>query len=215
MPFQINSISMNGEEDPHRHEPAGGNREGAPSQDPAARALEQAKEGLHKGVAEFRRLDRLGQVYLGGLAVVVVFGLVFNHLGFSAEAREVYEQAVGYSTGRSTLAGAGKAGLLMLLASLAGMGIYIWNLRSAVKPSWVPKALAGCAGGVLLMILLATREGSGLPEAKASRTLLGFWLPLLGAAAAIWASVKPILDARPRTPVSPPRKSPPRPPAAG
>jgi len=204
---------MNGEDDANRSVPKSDKRASArPSRDPAVRALERAKEGLHRGVAEFRRLDRMGQVYLGGLAVVVVFGVVFNHLGFSAEAREAYRHAVGYSSGRSPLAGAGNAGLLMLLASLAGIGIFIWNLRSVVKASWVPKALAGCAGGVLLMILLATREGSGLPDVKVSRTFLGFWLPLLGAAAAIWASVKPILDARPRTPVFPPRKSPPPPP---
>ncbi len=199
---------MNEEDEQKQNETAGSGGHGTPSQDAAARAVAQAREGMSKGVAEFKRLDRKGQIYLAGLAVVVVFGLLFNALRFPDF--EAYRKIVGFTAGRSTLAGAGNPGMLMMLAALGGIGIYVWNLRTAAKQSWVPMALAGCAGMALLMILLATRTGSGLVEIKVSRTLLGFWLPLAGAAAATWASVKPILDARPKA--SPPRPAAPPPP---
>jgi hypothetical protein len=204
---------MNDEDDPKQNEPAGqdkptGGHPASPqSQDAAARAVAQAKEGLSKGVTEFKRLDRLGQLYLGGLGVVIVFGLLFDVM--SVEASGAYKELVGHVGRGRSLAGAGNTGLLAYLGAVAGIGIYIWNLKSPIKPSWVPMALAGCAGGSLLLMFLATRGGGDFGMMEVSRSLLGFWLPFLGAAAATGAAVKPILDARPKAPSSP---TPPPPP---
>ena len=152
----------------------------------------------------------MGQLYLGALGGVIVFGMLFNSVRFPDP--EAYLKSVGHTSGRSPLAGAGNPGMLMMLTDLGGIGVYVWNLKSAAKPTWVPITLAGCAGVVLLMILVATMRGSEIEGVKVSRTVLGFWVPLLAAGTATYASMKPILDARPKAPTSPSLPPPPPPP---
>jgi len=196
-------------DDDHPDEPTGHARESR-SPDAAARAVAQAKERLNEGVTHFKRLDRMGQLYLGALGGVIVFGMLFNSVRFPDP--EAYLKSVGHTSGRSPLAGAGNPGMLMMLTDLGGIGVYVWNLKSAAKPTWVPITLAGCAGVVLLMILVATMRGSEIEGVKVSRTVLGFWVPLLAAGTATYASMKPILDARPKAPTSPSLPPPPPPP---
>jgi hypothetical protein len=90
---------------------------------------------------------------------------------------------------------AGGNGKLAVLAALAGLGIWIWNFRATKKETWVPAALAGCAGlSALLYLVLLFRSGGsqnfGTGSVEVSMTLFGFWLPFAGAIAATVVAVK-------------------------
>jgi hypothetical protein len=172
---------------------------------PAASPETSAKEvtdkalGLAKeGVATLKALDLFTQIYLGGLAVAFLFGLVFDFMTIKFQMAGVMGDLGGMfpkSVGSVSAFDAGGNGKLAVLAALAGIGIWIWNFRATRKESWVPAALAGCAGlSALMYLILMVRSGSSQSSVAGSvnisMTLLGFWLPFAGAIAATVVAVK-------------------------
>ena len=80
----------------------------------------------------------------------------------------------------------------------------VWGTMSRQRAAWIPLATVGCAAMAALMLLLlaftAAPDGNVLgytPYLKpdVDLTLLGYWVPLLGAAAALWAGGKRIMSA--------------------
>ena len=87
-------------------------------------------------------------------------------------------------------------GKLMWVCSLAAIGVTAWSLyRSTV---WVPLAEAGLAvavtGQMLLLRVVGFPDLSAWPDATASATLLGYWLPLTCAVIACVCAILPLLN---------------------
>ena len=158
-----------------------------------------AKAGVQEGVAVWKILDRQNQIYLGGLAVAFFFSILFDVISVTVNMPNMpggLEGLLGKTkTGGSVSAyDFGANGQLAVLAALAGIGIWIWNFKSAQKQPWVPKALAGCAGfsALMFLVLMFRSGGSSSPmvDIDVDMTFLGFWVPFAGAIAATVVSVK-------------------------
>ena len=95
--------------------------------------------------------------------------------------------------------------IAVVTGALGGIGLFCWNMMAKQKESWVPLALIGAAGLVTLLLLLVMMTAgsavasstflSGGENFDVDMTLLGFWLPFAGAAAATVAAVKQITSA--------------------
>lgn len=170
--------------------PASGNS----VQESAEKAFGVAKAGVLEGVSTYKALDRSAQIYLGGLALAFLCGIVFDVVTFQIKVAGLPGLENLMSNAPSVSAfNSGAKGTMAVLAAAAGIAIWIWNSRSAKKESWVPQALAGCAGLSALMFFLLMFTGSSngpFGEVDVDMTLFGFWLPFAGAIAATVVSVK-------------------------
>ena len=181
----------------------------AAAKEAAAKALSQAKDRMAAGVANFKKLDVQTQVYLAGLAVAVLFGMIFSAVSISVKMdgpmADLMKQQMNALPAAPSVINASTNGRLAILAAIAGIGIWIWNFMAAKKQAWVPLALAGCAGfsALLFLVLWIRSNGSsvdaGIVKVSASMALLGFWVPFAGAIAAAVVSVKRILNPAPAT----------------
>ncbi len=184
----------------------------AAAKETAAKALAHARESMNVGVAHFKKLDVQTQAYLAGLAVTVLCSFIFSFITFSVKTDDgLLGDAMkfnAHSTASVTVFDAGATGKLAVLAALAGIGLWVWNFTAKKKEAWVPLALAGCSGlSALLLLVLWLRSGTNsinVPGMKmsVSMTLMGFWLPFVGAITATVVSVKRILNPAP-APVAP------------
>jgi len=163
----------------------------------AREAADKALKITQEGVAAYKRLNQPTQIYLGGLAVTVLFSLLFDVITMQVEMANVPGNLTGLLSqnhGTVSAFGSGTTGKFAVLAAAAGIGIWVWNLKSAIKEAWVPKALAGCAGfsALMYLVLMLTSNGSrmGVVEVDVDMTLFGFWIPFAGAIAATVVSVK-------------------------
>ena len=151
-----------------------------------------------------RKLDVQTQVYLAGLAIAVLFSLIFNAISMRVTGGGPMVEAMKLNLS-VTVFDMGGNGKLAVLSAVAGIALWIWNLRSSKKEAWVPLALAGCAGGsALLFLILWLRAGTGSSgamgiEAMVRMTMFGFWVPFAGALAAGVVSVRRIMNAKPTT----------------
>ena len=183
----------------------------AAAKEAAEKAAAQAKEAATNAAKVFKSMDLHSQIYLGSLAVVVFCGLFFKAASFSASQKRAYTETEAIAVRKSKewinslmepLIGSGFWGILAVLAAVAGIGIFIWAMVSKPKDAWVPLAVAGAAGlcTLCLLIILVTGFGS-MPDVHSGTkysfggTLLGFYLPLLGAAAATAVAVMRIVKA--------------------
>ena len=163
----------------------------------AEKAFGVAKEGVLEGVAAYKTLDRPTQIYLGGLGVAVLFSLLFDVFTVQVKMANIPPGLDGLfpkNHGTVSAFGAGGNGKLAVLAAAAGIGIWVWNLKSVKKEPWVPMALSGCAGfsALMYLVLMFRSGGSDMPGVSVDidMTLLGFWVPLAGAIAATVVAVK-------------------------
>ena len=165
----------------------------------AKEAADKAMALAKGGAANFKKLESLSQIYLGGLTIVFLCTLIFDFISikFNLPAGLMGEMSklVPKSSG-ATAFEAGANGKLVTLAALAGLGIWFWNLRAPKKEDWVPVALAGCAGFSTLMILVLLfrsdtgAQGIGIGSVEIRHTLFGFWLPFAASIAATVAAVR-------------------------
>ena len=169
---------------------------GESAKDNAEKALGMAREGLMGGVASYKTLGRPDQIYLGGLAVALICGVLFDAITIQVKSPALPDGLAGLIPHSATSVSAfdmGAKGKLAILAAAAGIGIWVWNFKSTKKEPWVPKALAGCAGFSALMFLALLFTGGGgnsMVEIDIDMTLFGFWLPFAAAIAATVFSVK-------------------------
>lgn len=180
------------------------------AQQAAQRAVLQARESATQAANAIRSLDSTRLGYLGCLAVVVVFTLLFDMASFTvatpdhavsetvAQAqRDAQARLNSWSYSAFTSTGWGK---LMWLSALCGVGIVIWSAVKKSAAAWVPLAQVGFAGATTLFMMLlffvAFPDLSAYSDADSSATLLGYWLPLFAAAAATFLSLKPLLPER-------------------
>jgi hypothetical protein len=166
---------------------------GSGVQETAEKAFGMAKAGVLEGVSTYKALDRPAQVYLGGLAVAFLCGIVFDvvTIQFKSSGMPGLENLMGQAPSIPAFQ-AGAKGKLAVLAAAAGIGIWIWNFKAAKKESWVPQALAGCAvfSALMFFLLLFTGGFKGpFGEVDVDMTLLGFWVPWAGTIAASVFSV--------------------------
>ena len=197
---------MSTDPDPNQNPtPAGSASDTPASQEAAAReaaerALSQAKEGVAAGVATFKKLEPQARIYLVGLAVAFLFSVIFDVISVDVKveglASDFFKGTMAHPS--LTAFDSGANGKLAVLAALAGVALWIWNYTTAKKEAWVPLALAGCAGfSALMFLVLMMRSGGsagGLGmKVDVDMTLLGFWIPFIGAIAATVVSVKRIL----------------------
>jgi hypothetical protein len=178
----------------------------AAAKEAAAKALGQAKEKMTAGVDVFKKLDMQTQIYLAGLAVMVLCSFIFSFITMSVKLDGPMSDVLK-QTSRSmpsvTIFDAGGNGKLAVLAAMAGIGLWIWNFTAKKKEAWAPLALAGCAGlSALMLLVLWLRSGTTSANGfgvnvSISMTLLGFWLPFAGTIAATVVSVKRILNPAP------------------
>jgi hypothetical protein len=171
------------------------------ARDAAAKALEQAKEGIHSGVATFKKLDRNTQIYLGGMTIAFLCSIIFDVISVSMKSDLPGASMFNNLTQSASVTAfdAGANGKLAVLAALAGIGLWIWNRMAKKKEPWVPLALAGSAGfSALMFLVLMLRSGSSMSapgvSVSVSMTLFGFWIPFAGTIAATVVSVKGILN---------------------
>jgi len=163
----------------------------------AREVADKAMKITQEGVKVYKSLERPTQIYLGGLAVAVLFSLIFDVITVQVEMANVPGNLGGMLSqnhGTVSAFGSGSVGKFAVLAAAAGIGLWVWNLKSAVKEAWMPKALTGCAGFSALMYLLlmltSNGKGNGLIKVDVDMTLFGFWIPFAGAIAATVVSVK-------------------------
>lgn len=181
----------------------------AAAKEAAAKAIGQAKEKMTAGVEAFKKLDLQAQIYLAGLTVTVLCSSVFSFYSVSYKmdgaGSEIAKQ-IARSVSYPSVLQAGANGAFAVFAAAAGIGLWIWNLKAKKKESWAPLAIAGSAAlSAILLLVLWLRVGSTLASVapsgfglsmSAGMTILGFWLPLAGAIAAAFVSVKPIIKAK-------------------
>lgn len=193
-PYQATSITppMNDQpnSDPSQPTPP-------PPADGVKEATDKALALAKDGVATLKKLDLPAQIYLGGLALAFLCAVFFDVISIKltmagAPIDGALFGGISKSLG-SYPAYKTNSGILAALAALGG--IWIWNHKSGKNNSWVPKALAGCAGLSALMYLVLmfnSRPSSSLEmvEVNVDMTLLGFWLPFAGAVAATVVAVR-------------------------
>ena len=185
------------------------NREAAAANEAAAQAALQAREQAEKAIATFSGLDKYAKIYLVALATVAVSILIFDMLSFEVQTKGAVSETMAIdqrewekSLNGNTYSGfaANFWGKAALLAALSGISLFVWARVTRQTAGWIPLVTIGCgAACILAMLLLAATgtPGSGafalLPrylEPDVDLTLLGYWLPLLAAAAAAGAAVK-------------------------
>ncbi len=175
------------------------------AQEAAQQAVAQARETAERAVTSVRALDSGRLAYLGCLAVVVLFTLIFDMAAFrvgtdyavsetTAQAQRVAEAKLNswaYSAFSSSL-----WGKLMWFSALGGLGLMIWSAMTRPSQAWVQLAFIGTAALSTLMLMLLYLVGfpdlSAYSDASCRATLLGYWVPLLAAAAATGLAAKPI-----------------------
>lgn len=177
------------------------------AQEAAQQAVAQARETAEQAAAAIRAMDPTRLAYLGCLTAVVIFTLIFDMASFTvatpdhavsetvAQAqREMEARMNSWSYSAFTSTGWGK---LMWSAALAGIGLMIWAAVRKSTLAWVPLAQIGLAGVATLCMLLLFFVGfpdlSAYSDASCSATLLGYWVPLLAAAAATCLAAKPFV----------------------
>ena len=174
---------------------------GESAKETAEKALGMAKEGVMEGVATYKKLDRPDQIYLGGLAVALLSGILFDVITIQVKMPNMPAGLAGLipkSVDSVSLHRLGAKGTLAFLSAAAGIGIWIWNFKSAKKEPWVPQALVGCAGFCALMYLALLFTGGGgnaMVEVDVDMTLFGYWLPFAAVIAATVVSVKKLKGA--------------------
>ena len=163
-----------------------------------------AKAGLADGMAAWQRLDRTAQIYLGGLALTVFCCVIFDVISLDITLpKGVPDMFKGSSPSVSALE-AGANGKLAVLSAIAGIGLWVWNRKAVRDAPWLPLALAVAAGfsAFMLLVLMLRTDGGSMgaagfgAEIDVDMTLLGFWVPLLGAAAATAVAVQSLRRAR-------------------
>lgn len=187
----------------HAHEPA--------NQEAAREAMNQARETARDALTTIKAMDPLRLTYLGCLAVVVVSTLIFDIASFTVATpgKAVSETVAQAQRDAEALLNTNSIsafhahrywGRLMWFSALGGMVLLIWAVVKKSTLAWVPLAQVGLAGVATLCMLLLFAVGfpdlSAFSDASCSATLLGYWVPLLAAAGATFASVKPILGTK-------------------
>jgi len=168
----------------------------------AEKAISQAKEGVTAGVATFKKLDPQSRTYLVGLAIAFLFSVIFDVISVDLKVEGIASDFFKGTMARPSVTAFdyGANGKLAVLSALAGLALWIWNYTTSKKEAWVPLALAGCAGfSALMFLVMMMRSGGGSiggemgMKLDVDMTLLGFWIPFIGAIAATVVSVKRIL----------------------
>lgn len=171
-------------------------------------AIEQARELATEAVSTIKRMDGPRLSYLGALAVVVVFTLVFDIASFAVgsdgpvsetqAAAERFAEARlnswSYSAFTSCL-----WGKIMWLSALGGAVLVVWAAMTKSPVVWVPLAEVGFAAVATLMMLLlwfvAFPDLSGYGDTTMSATLLGYYAPLVAAGTATFVATRRIMGA--------------------
>lgn len=160
--------------------PAGGS-EDPKTDESAAAAKEAAGDFMKNATATWGRMSSNTKIYLIAMVVMFLCSVIFSVVS-----------GPGTFGARATMASAGFWGFLIIVGGLGGIGLTIWSEMAERKDSWLPIAIAGCAGAAALSylyMLIRVREIAG------HLSPLGFWIPLVGAGVATAIAVMRIVKA--------------------
>ena len=186
----------------------------AAAKDAAQQAAEHAKETAAEALKVFQGFDAAGKSYVVGMLVVLVCSLVFRFYSIDiSSAGAVSPMVAKMQTEMERAANSaiepvgqmGFWGMLLVLSSVAGIGLFMWSAMTKQSAAWLPLAHVGAAALCTLVLLAFFLWAGRLSDGNAmmrdylepdiDMTLLGFWVPLAAAVTATAASVKRILRA--------------------
>lgn len=169
-------------------------------------AVRQARELSGKVMSTLANLDRERSIYLGAMAIVIVFTLIFDMASFSvgtdyavsettAQAQRVAEAKLNswsYSAFSSCI-----WGKLMWFAAVGAVASLLYGAVSKTAAAWVPLSQIGFSGVASLLMLLILMVGfpdlSAYDDATCAATLLGFWFPFMACLVATGIATKRLI----------------------